>query len=134
MAIHSVIDVEQGYVHHRVSSTLSLADIQASWRHLLRSGEFRPGMNVIWDFEADTMLGLSSDELKQVVRLLAEHMQQRGSGYRLAMVGRSDLVFGVGRMFEGLAASLPLDIRVFRNLEDAHEWLASPPAASVGIG
>jgi hypothetical protein len=45
---------------------------------------------------------------------------------KLAFVGISDLVFGMGRVFVAKAHQLPGHYQMFRSIEEAKAWLADP--------
>ena len=47
-------------------------------------------------------------------------------GVRRAIVVSTDLVFGIGRMFELSAIKLGHEIKVFRSMEEACTWLGVP--------
>jgi hypothetical protein len=47
---------------------------------------------------------------------------ERGNA-KIAIVASTDLSFGMSRMYEVFSGNLPQTIMVFRNLEEAEQWL-----------
>lgn len=86
---------------------------------------FRRGLNVVWDFREAPLAAVPTETLRRIVRFAAERQETR-RGARVAVAVASDADFGVARIFEALAADLPIEFRVFRNLEDAERWGAGP--------
>ncbi len=47
---------------------------------------------------------------------------------KLAIVASEDVVFGTSRIFQALVDET-LNVQVFRDIEEAHEWLLQPPVS-----
>ena len=43
----------------------------------------------------------------------------------MAVVGRQDLVYGLGRMWETMLETAPIETRVFRDRAEAEQWIAT---------
>lgn len=123
MSIQTEMFAEQGFVVHHVSESISIQEIQAAWGPLLQDPGYQPELNVVWHFTPGTVMSISAQDIADMVKKVAAHIRERGSAYRLALVSSDDLNFGVSRMFEGLATQLPLSVLVFRQLDDALEWV-----------
>lgn len=100
----------------------SWEDAITAVRRVYADPRFAARARTVWDLRAGRAL-LDGEE----VRLLAEHVREErpeGRG-RTAIVAGDDLTFGMGRMYEQIAADGPVDVNVFRDLEPATRWLAS---------
>ncbi len=81
--------------------------------------DFVPNYRQIFDLRGVTDLELTSTDLRERVA-----NDVFGGGSRRALVASSDLVFGMARMYQLLAADENTDeIRVFREMSDAVRWL-----------
>lgn len=124
MTVQSEIFPGQGYVVHSVLGPISIQEIQAAWAPLMKNQAYHPELNVVWHFMPGSVLSISAEDMPEMVKKVAAHIRERGSSYRLALVSDDDLNFGVSRMFEGLAAQLPVSVSVFRELDDALAWVS----------
>ena len=90
--------------------------------------EGEPTRNVLWDMRGITGIRISSDELQLIIKYIKLHTERRPSG-KTALVTKSDLDFGLGRMSESYAQqeNLPWEIRVFASMSEAKKWLDEDP-------
>ena len=44
----------------------------------------------------------------------------------MALVASEDFEFGLSRMWEAIAQDLPLEIKVFRDMDEARTWVVEP--------
>jgi len=62
-------------------------------------------------------------------RRLAEVVATKASklrGGRVAMVASTDLTYGMFRMWEVQRGDIDYEVRVFRDIEEARDWIAQP--------
>ena len=90
--------------------------------------EGKPTKNVLWDMRRITGNRITSDELLHIIKHIKLHKDKRPSG-KTALVTKSDLDFGLGRMSESFAQNenLPWEISVFASLSEATKWLDEDP-------
>ena len=101
------------------SGVLTLADLLAHQEKLLADPDFSPDFSQLWDLTNITEVELTSKD----VHRLAQRSIFSPDSRRAILVSR-DLVFGLARMFEIYRDILGENgIRVFRNLDDALEWV-----------
>jgi len=83
-----------------------------------------PTQLVLWDIREGSLVSLSSNDLQMIVKRGAQFADRRRGG-RTAIVCSKDLDYGLSRMFQAFASlqHIPFEIDVFRNLEEAREWL-----------
>ncbi len=89
----------------------------------------RPTRNVIVDFFGKPPFRLTSEQVARLARL-GERQDGSRFGGKTALVADRDCNFGIMRMFEALGkfSGLPFEVRVFRSVGQAWEWLRKPPA------
>jgi hypothetical protein len=119
MAAFYKIDKERRLVMSTGSGVLTLADLLAHQEKLLADPDFSPDFSQLWDLTNITEVELTSKD----VHRLAQRSIFSPDSRRAILVSR-DLVFGLARMFEIYRDILGENgIRVFRNLDDALEWV-----------
>jgi hypothetical protein len=119
MAASYKIDKERRLVMSTGSGVLTLADLLAHQEKLLADPDFSPDFSQLWDLTNITEVELTSKD----VHRLAQRSIFSPDSRRAILVSR-DLVFGLARMFEIYRDILGENgIRVFRNLDDALEWV-----------
>ena len=96
------------------------------YRSFFESDTFDPSMNLLVDLRKTD----STPRSPEVLRQLAEVVRVSFSGItkrpRVAVVAPKDLSFGLARMYEAFANSVPWDFVVFRAMDAALEWLGLP--------
>ena len=100
---------------------VTLAEALAHQEQLRKDPDFDPSFSQIMDLTRITDFALEADDIR---RLAQKTIFSRES--RRAIVASSDLVYGLGRMYEILREIAGGDgIRVFRNLDAALDWIFS---------
>ena len=77
----------------------------------------------LFDLCGVTAMSLSSDSVRDAAGRVAEHVNSRLEGGKLAIVAPRDLLFGMARMYEILRSESPVEVRVFRQRDEAESWL-----------
>ncbi len=87
-------------------------------------------LNLIWDLTSSDDLQISSKQVQDFPHIVKEYMFNRKSGGKTALVGSKDHILGVLNMYSAFAsiAELPYDVRAFKTLEEASEWVFSAPS------
>ena len=119
MAIFNKVDKERRLVISTACDVFTLADGLGYQRQLLSDPDFDSSFAQLADFTHVTKFDLKGED----VRLLAQQNIFSPSSRR-AFVVNGDLAYGLARMFEIFRETLGNEgIRVFRNLEEALEWV-----------
>ena len=92
------IDPSGGFLRVTPTGALTYESFVEAFEALVAHESFHPGLNTLWDVR----------------------------GARVAVAVGSDAAFGVARIYEALAADLPMEFRVFRDIEEAERWAAGP--------
>ena len=127
MAITPHIDPQTGLVTVTVRGEVDGAMIKEALQGVVDHPRFKTGADMLWDFTRAQGKEATGEGLQDLVSFVASLREKRGSGYRVALVASGDLEYGFARMYEAYAEHLPLVVRVFRNLEEANQWLATAP-------
>ena len=119
MAIFNKIDKERKLVISTACDVFTMADGLGYQKQLLSDPDFDPSFAQLADFTHVTKFDIKGDD----IRLLAQKNIFSPQSRR-AFVVKSDVAYGFARMFEIFRETLgEKGIRVFRNLDEALEWV-----------
>jgi hypothetical protein len=80
------------------------------------------------DFSEANLAALSAEALRRVASVFQRHDVDPGNS-RVALVVSGDLGFGLARMYQAFRSESAIELRVFRDLASAREWLGLAPEA-----
>ena len=98
-----------------------------SYQELLFKEEIYLTYNHLLDLRNTDSSIRSTNALKIVVEKAQE--MSKGKTYlknKFAIVAKTDLSFGLSRMFQGLSSPFPKEVLVFRDIKKALAWLELP--------
>ena len=80
--------------------------------------------NTLWDFTKADISKITTSDYQEIAKAAGKYAHLRKGG-RTAFVLPKDISYGLGRMFETFAEieNIPYEIRSFRGINDAREWL-----------
>jgi hypothetical protein len=121
MPIPYEIDVARQRIHTRCVGDVTLPDVVAHFRALVADPRLPNRLDVLLDFRelATYPDGRQIQSIAIEIRQLLAKVAWR----RCAVIGASDLAFGIGRMFEMITEPSFVKTMVFRDLEAANRWL-----------
>ena len=102
----------------KVRGRLEADDIIAYLAALREDPEYDRKMNVLVDLREVTEYALDTEDTRRVVEANAEHLVNAPPS-NVYLVGGDDLVFGMSRMFQLMAAGQPNKVEVYRRMEVA---------------
>lgn len=119
------IDKERRLVLSSGIGVFNLDDARAHQERLMADPDFDPRYSQLLDFTHVTKIELSAEDVRQLaVRNIFAPDSRR------AVLVPNDLAYGLGRMYEILReAAGERGIRIFRNLDDALDWILSKQSA-----
>jgi len=123
MTIERHIDADTGRVTLTATGPTGFEDLKTALKAMTEAPDFRPGADIIWDFRKVESEALSADQLREMVAFVAGIADVRGINYKVAIVVERNVDFGLARMYEVFADDLPCELRVFRDLADAANWM-----------
>ena len=108
------------------SGVFTMADVLAHQEKLLKDSDFHPSYSHLMDFTHITKFELDA---KEVHSLAQRSIFSPDS--RRAIIANTDHIFEMSRMFEMLREGFGAQgIRVFRNLDDALDWVLDKNTAA----
>jgi hypothetical protein len=126
MPVFYKIDKERKLVISTGSGVFTMADALAHQEKLRKDPDFDPSFSQLLDFTHVTKLELDAKD----VRRLAQTFVFSDDSRRAILVS-GDVAFGLARMFEMLRDTFgEKGIRVFRNLDDALDWVLAKKTAT----
>lgn len=126
MKVESRYDEQALRVTHVLTGELDLTQVFELSRS--RPAPFAWSWTILWDCTGLTGARPTMDDLRAYRGDLSGLWPSEAGG-KTAVVVSTDLDFGLGRMAEAYAVSLPRELRVFRDLDEARRWLDEPPLA-----
>ncbi|HUT63528.1 MAG TPA: hypothetical protein VMZ04_06180 [Anaerolineae bacterium] len=125
-----IVDSEHELTIYRCSGCMTEEELT----HILQSlytGTFT--LNILWDYSEASLEGISSEFVRQI----HGRVQKLGSarlGGKSAIVATKELEYGLARMFQIMADEngFPLRIKLFRSIDEAHQWLLENDQQSGG--
>jgi hypothetical protein len=112
---------EGGYIYTTIEGETGYADVKAYLDTVLRDPRFRPGMPSVVDCRGVKSLFSISDLRKTAAD--ARSRPEMSVPGRVAVLASSNLVYGLLRMYEVFSDGQPVEMRVFRQPEEATAWL-----------
>jgi hypothetical protein len=118
------VDAAARTVWARAWGSLSRADVVGGLHVMAEDSRFGPGFAQVFDLREVVELEITTGELRGIASLAAGLTDRLGAG-RLALVSDRPAIFGMCRMYEVFSESLPVDVRVFRDFDEAVSWIRS---------
>lgn len=125
MPIEYSIDEDLGVVFTTASGVLTEGELIEHKRRMISDPKFKPGFVELSDVRSIADLVISAAGLEAFVAQ-DQSDSERLKGYRLAIVVSGALEFGMGVMYETMSRQNNKDVRIFRDMRLAKEWLHIP--------
>lgn len=125
MPITHRIDPDQRLIVVAVSGTVGQQDILDAQKRIRTDPLFRPDMRQLNDLRAVEKVNVNSDGVRMLVA--NSHL---GAGGRRAFVTPGGMPYAMARMFEILSDLRPEKTAVFRDMQEALEWLGLEPVVN----
>ena len=79
---------------------------------------------ILWDAMDGSVSNISAEDFRKISRIVKTTTKKSSRG-KTAFVGRQEIDFGLGRMYEAFAniANLPIEYKTFKNVDEAKDWL-----------
>ncbi len=121
MTLTHRIDAESGIVYVDVVGSFTMKEIKALIDGVVKDPDFRRGYHILSDHRR---IGdpATAGQVRGTVEHIAALIDALGES-KWAIVASKEASYGMMRMMEMLAEDLPIQISVFRDLEDARDWL-----------
>jgi hypothetical protein len=123
MPITTTIDVERNLIIRKVTGKFVIDDLKAAYAYTFDHPDYTPSMPALWDLLDADIADVSSEVLREVVKLVQTVSEDRGSGYKVAFVAPDDISYGITSMFKAYGDNLSFRMSIFRNMDEATSWL-----------
>jgi len=121
MTIHYRIDASSNRITTRVFGEVTIDEVLQHFDELLADSSYEPDLDVLLDL-ADCKNLLDADQIRTAAaRVTADPSTLRFG--RLAIVVASEALFGTLRMFHSFSESAFLEAQIFRDRDEALQWL-----------
>jgi hypothetical protein len=98
-------------------------DVVAALERAYGHPQLASGMNVLCDLR-DARTDLTPRDIRRVVDFVSRHREARGGGKSAVVAGR-DVDYGMARIAQVHLEPLGVELAVFRELQEAEEWLGA---------
>ncbi|MEM8529499.1 MAG: hypothetical protein AAGF95_01570 [Chloroflexota bacterium] len=125
MLDHYHIDLSAKSIMVKAVGLLTLDTLKDLFVVPMQDPAFIPGLNLCCDL-SEVKANISAQAIWQLVDFHRQCAFRWGKA-KCALVASSDVIFGLGRMYSMCAEpvhEIPFEVRVFRNMTDAKEWLS----------
>jgi hypothetical protein len=122
MPVEMHIDTDVGVVTFKVTGDLVIDEIRKALESLYADPEFRPSMHSLWELK-EGHVGVTATQLPELIKFLGKFAEKRGTEYKVAIVVRGNLDFGLSTIFQMHAYTLPFEVKVYQSLTQAKSWL-----------
>lgn len=122
MAIQYKYISDDKFLIIKISGVLVWEQLKDAAEKVTTSKEFPPDVDTLYDLSEMDFSNITTEFEEKLI--LFRKQLDRGNA-KIACVVTSEVGFGMGRMYEVLSDKLPQQVRVFKNMEDAKDWLKS---------
>ena len=123
MPIESKFYLEHTLVITNFSNGVTDDEIIPFYRALYESPEWEPGLRELADLRGADLSRVSTDCLKDLIRLVQTYMKGPDEGSKSAVIAPNDLPFALARYYESASENSPEQVEVFRSKGEALSWL-----------
>lgn len=129
MPITYRIDGDLSVVYVQITGRLTPAEHARHHSELLGDPTYRPGMPCLVDWR-DGDESNTSEEVRMMAETVLRHPARAGTA-RCAIVVRTDVQYGLTRVFSAFLGDAALEVRTFRKIDDACRWLGETMGRTV---
>ena len=97
-----------------------------AWREGFANPEYELGTDKLTDMSDVTEFRVGFDALRQLAELVAKKYANSDQTFRSAIIAPDDDCFGSARAYEVFRSDSPNQLQVFREADQALEWLEFP--------
>jgi len=121
MPIDFRYDSEKEALFGTMKSPITFEEYRSTIEAIVRSNEFPPDIRTLWDLRELEFNEIDRSYEESLISI-SEQFPERGPA-KVAFVVKSELGFGMTRMYEILAEKLGYETMVFRDYSEAENWL-----------
>jgi len=123
LPIISEVQLEHNLLLNVVKGVLTASDVLEGYGGIGDLPGFHPGLNIVWDFRLAELDGLTGEDIRRIEEHIRQSPHPSFLPHKIAFVAERDVMFGLARMYQGLAREQEVKINVFRSMDEALLWL-----------
>jgi hypothetical protein len=123
MSVHDHFDPERNLLVVVFDGAIGDEDLLKYARHAVETWRTPSGHDELIDLRGvEDVDGIGGQTLRRVAGMFtrSDRTPERS---RVAIVAASDVQYGLARMYQAFRSESPLDLRVFREMDEARAWL-----------
>lgn len=118
MTLRYTVYREQQIIITNASGRLTLDNMKKHMQTVQKHPDIEPDFNHIFDLREAVKIDITTGDVKQLAEFSFFNEQSKR-----AIVAPTDLFYGMSRMYEVFKNESSVNIKVFRNYEEAKEWV-----------
>ena len=115
-------DQNKGVIYFEATDIFTGEDLFKATLEIIDHPDFDPQLNLLADLDPIKSFRISANDVRNLVDFYQTIKGRIGYG-KYAIVTRSNLIYGMARMYQILTDRMPFEVRVFREMMAAREWL-----------
>ena len=108
------------------SGIINEQDVISAYAALMAEPDYDPSINDLVDLREVRRLDINAHGMQRIVELFTP-LDKLDVYNRLAIVAPRDELYGMARMYQTLRSDAPEETRIFRNYDEAVDWLNARP-------
>lgn len=122
MTVKTTIDTDNNLARHMVDGVLTYDEAVEAIEGLFSNPLFSPSMNVLAEIMPGSTAAMSSDDIHRIIQASRKLHNRKGPG-KTAIVVSNDEDYGMFHVLEFLLQDEDRELKVFKGLPDAQDWL-----------
>ena len=124
------IDKERKMIFTKFTGEVSIEGLLSFENKLLEDSSFEPGLNAFVDFsEAELTNNVDINKIKMGIDHIESIQKKRGK-CKWAIYAPHDYLYTFWLIFEGLADNLDIKVKVFKDRDEAQNWVGISAVSS----
>lgn len=126
MPIECNINESADLVVLTVSNPVTVDEVMEEYGEIFNLPGFHTSINAIWDFRKLELREISIGDIRRLVRCLHELGEQRGEGYKSALVMGKILDYHLIKIYISIIRSVGnVRIKIFDKMDEAKTWIGT---------
>lgn len=127
MPITTTFRPEHKLVISKYQGIVSDDEFKANYENMYADPEWRPEYSELADIREANIAKITSTAIQWVSKLTESFIKDKNPSYRTAVVVPNDHNFGMARMYQTYSDESNEELRIFREIDTALEWLGIAP-------
>ncbi|WP_196140974.1 hypothetical protein [Aliikangiella sp. G2MR2-5] len=116
------VDKDRGFAEITFEGGITRKHLDHSFSLLINDPDFKKNMNALYDYSR-AYSDLEMPEIEEHAQFVVEHLNLRGTNYKLALVASDTLNIALLEVYKLLISKTSVEAEVFHNIAAARRWL-----------